>query len=421
VTARNWMSFNFRAEEMPSLAVLDEIVPNNPLWLACGAHRGHTNSLGLKRMGLRQDTPHPVGGTLCRDPKTGQLTGRLEETAQTFVWNLLPTPVDEATSLKIACKYYNSIGVTSVQNDGVSSEELVAYQMLKHSGELTMRAGLTFRIFPTFSDEKVIAIIQAMAGAALGGVGDDRVKMGGIKTGNETLYPAPGRAQWLRDRLRDLCIEMAKHKVRFLPHVEAGMCPENLSIFQEVNAKYPLKDLRWGLTHQRWTNPDMIRINRDLGLCVNQDVAFGILTLRQLEMDRKQAMPPDRLYCPLPLWIDAGVPAALNTDGGGVCTELSLWAAIYCATHRELFPEFNPEFTISREEAIRRATMGGAYRMMMENKIGSIEVGKLADLAVLTADPLTCGAKELYGMKAVMTLLSGKIVHKAETSEIPHP
>lgn len=414
VTAPNWRSFDFRAEDMPPLAVLDETVPDNPLWLACGVHRGHTNSLGLKLAGITKETPNPPGGTICRDPKTGELTGRLEETAQNLLKELLPPTVDEVTALRSACKFYNSIGVTGIQNDGVSAADLMTYQTLKNSDELTMRCGLNIRLDPTMSDEKIYSTVHAIAGAALGGLGDDIVKVGGIKVVAETLYPMPGIAMWPRDCLRDICLDMAQNKVRFLPHVEAGMIPEILGIMREVDEKHPLKDLRWGVTHQRWPSPDMVQINKDLGLCVNQDVAFGILTLTTLEMDRKRALPPDRVYCPLPLWMKAGVPLSLNTDGGGVCTELSIWAAIYCATHRELFPEFNPEFNISREEALRLCTMGGAYRMMLEDKTGSIEVGKLADLAVLAADPLTCMPDKLHDITAVMTILGGEIVYEGK-------
>lgn len=414
VTAPNWLSFNFRAEDMPTLKVLDEIFPNNPLWLACGAHRGHTNSLGLKLAGITKDTPDPPGGTICKDPKTGELTGRLEEGAQYLVKKLLPKPVDEVTALRNACKFENSIGVTGIQVDGEDEKALIAYQTLKKSGELTMRCGINMSIDPKMSDKEVFAMIHAIAGAALGGLGDDMVKVGGIKTVAESLYPMPGIAMWPRDRLRDICLEIAKNKLRFVTHSNAGMNEELLGIMKEVNEKYSIKDLRWGLVHQRFTNPAMIQLNKDLGLCAHQDVAFGLLSLTLLEVDRKKALPPDRLYCPLPLWIKAGVPLSLNTDAGGACTELSVWNAIYAATHRQLFPDFNPEFNISREEALKLATMGGAYRMMMEDKIGSIEVGKLADLAILVADPLTCKPEQLHDMTAVMTILGGKIVYEAK-------
>lgn len=414
VTAPNWRSFDFRAEDMPSLAVIDEIVPNNPLWLACGVHRGHTNSLGLKLAGITKDTPDPPGGTIRKDPKTGELTGRLEETAQYPLKKLLPPALDEVSALRSACKFYNELGVTAIQNDGVTAGELAAYNTLKYTGELSIRSGLNVYITPAMSDQEISARIQALAGAALGGIGDDMVKVGGLKAVAESLYPMPGKPMWPKDRLTKLCLEMAKNKVRFMPHVEAGVIPEILSIYQEVNKTYPLKGLRWGVTHQRWVNPEMIQINKDLGLVVNQDVAFGIMTLTGLEMDRKKTLPPDRLYCPLSLWVKAGIPVGLNTDGGGVCTELSLWAAIYVATNRQLWPDFFPEYNISRQEALRMATMGGAYRMMMDNKIGSIEAGKLADLAVLAKDPLACTPDELYRMKAVMTMVGGKIVYQAK-------
>jgi len=163
------------------------------------------------------------------------------------------------------------------------------------------------------------------------------------------------------------------------------------------------------------TNPQLIQINRDLGLVINHELGFFTLSLTPklvTKVIHGAKDHPGRLYAPIPLYFEAGIPFCLNSDGGFGNNVTSLWASVWVATDREQWPGYGDEFSISREDALRAATMGGAYNIMMDDRIGSIEPGKLADLAVLSADPLTCPPEDIQNINSLLTIVDGKIVYE---------
>lgn len=413
-TNRNWPAFHFHPDELPTLADLDEAVPDRPLALPYG-HALITNSLAMKVAGITIDTPSPVGGTIVKDPVTGEPTGRFEETATKLLTQFLPSP-PVLECARAGQTFYNSIGVTAVQDDGYDP---LPWLELKASGDLTLRYGWSEIVDPGLSLEAIFTLIHAISGAGLpglSGLGDDMARITGISFNNESLWPHPGTARWERDKLFRVCLEAAKCKLRVRQHCEAGMIQENLDIYIDVNKTYPIKALRWAIGHQRWPNKEHIQIQKELGCVVNQDIAFAVLSVPRFELERKFSLLPEenRLFCPVPLWLKEGIPVCLTTDGGGACTPeaLSIWACLWVAANRRLFPEFDPQFSISREEALRAITNTPAYWMGLEDKLGSIEVGKLADMAVLTKDPMTCPDEELKDIKTLITILNGKIVYQ---------
>lgn len=416
-TAANW--YLGQVERRPNLLELDVTTPDNPLWLPLGAYEGFTNSKGLKLAGITKDTPDPPGGVIYKDPKTGMPTGHLRGTAKKIITNLLPSP-NSTAGLREAVSYFNSIGVTAVEDDGMDyffPGAFAAYQRLKDSGELSVRSVLMLGISEAMSKEEIAGVTNSITHSGLkrGGLGDDMVKVIGLKTVNENT--ATGEKLWPRDFLRDVLMVAAKNRLSVRIHSLCGMNEENLGIFQEVNNKYPIKDLRWGLVHMHFQTPEFIQIEKELGLVINHDLGFSFVGVGpEVWYGKLFGAPkhPNRLIAPVPLYIKEGIPFSLSSDAGGANNQPSVWSSVYVACNREKWPGWGDSYGISREEALRAVTMGGAYRLNMEDKIGSIEVGKLADLAVLSADPLTSPVEQLKGIKASMTVLGGKIVYEAK-------
>jgi predicted amidohydrolase YtcJ len=163
--------------------------------------------------------------------------------------------------------------------------------------------------------------------------------------------------------------------------------------------------------------PEFIQTAKDLGLNIHHDLGFAFIGVGpKVWFGQLFGAPknPGRLICPVPIYLKEGIPFSLNSDAGGANNQLSVWVSVYVACNRKNWPGWGDEYSISRKEALRAVTMGGAYRIGMEDRIGSIEVGKLADMAVLSANPLTCPDEELKRMKSVMTILNGKIVYQAK-------
>ena len=124
-------------------------------------------------------------------------------------------------------------------------------------------------------------------------------------------------------------------------------------------------------------------------------------------------LPPETgRNTPLRDLIDAGVNVGLVTDNVPVSLFWPIWEAV-ARLSRVTNAPIAPAQALTRAEALRCATMGGAYLTYDEDKKGSLEPGKLADLAVLTADPLTCPEPAIRDIAADMTMVGGKVVYRS--------
>ena len=127
-------------------------------------------------------------------------------------------------------------------------------------------------------------------------------------------------------------------------------------------------------------------------------------------LQARHGLPDEDAIVPLRALREAGVRVSLATDN----VPISLWHPIAQAVTRLSTAErrpIAPDQALSREEAIRCATIHGAFLTMEEDRKGSIEPGKLADLAVLSADPLTVPDARIAGITAVLTIVGGRVVH----------
>jgi len=414
-TAANW--YVGQVERRPELEELDAVIPDNPLWLPLGAYEGFTNSVGLNLAGIKKDTLNPQGGIVYKDEKTGEPTGHLRGTARKLITDLLP-PVEPPSGLREAVRYYNSIGVTAVCSEGLDyyfPRALEAYQLLKHSGELTIRCVLTLGISEGMCREEIFGMIHALtcSGLPRGGLGDDLMKVIGLKTVNENT--ATGEPLWPREFLKEVLLEAAQNKVSVRIHAVCAAIGETLELYEEVNRQYPIKDLRWGVSHMHMQTPKFIKTAKELGLNIHHDLGFAFIGVGpKIWYGELHGGPkyPDRLIAPVPLYLKKGIPFSLNSDAGGANNQLSVWVSVYVACNRKDWPGWGDEYSISREDALRAVTIGGAYRLGMEDKIGSIEVGKLADLAVLSRDPLTCDPDNLGEITSEKTIVGGRIVYE---------
>jgi predicted amidohydrolase YtcJ len=115
---------------------------------------------------------------------------------------------------------------------------------------------------------------------------------------------------------------------------------------------------------------------------------------------------------PLRSLLDAGVKVSLATDNVPITPWLPVWQTI-ARTSYQTKQRVAPEQALSRAEALRCATADGAYLTFDEDKKGSLQAGRFADLVVLSADPLTVAEPEIANISARMTMVGGKIVHEA--------
>ncbi len=367
---------------LPTLAELDEVAPDYPVYLqASFSGPSAVNSLAkahLESNGL--DTIAPDGG-IPRDT-----TGRTPRAIQ-----ILQGEQSDADAERAATEYMtwaNSMGITTVIDMTSTGDAAMAYR-LWDGGDLTVRMRLRYGGLGAI--ETTIRSVEA--GLEQVGDGDDMMRVIGVgefSVGGFGDTSADFAEGWSEIAGRGW--PLAQHSLRSAEH-EA-----HISAFEEVDATTPLADLHWSLDHSNQVSSDQLSRLADLGVGVgvHNFAYYGSLG----------AGAPFRDI------IDAGVTAGAGSDGRAV-GPLNPWQGIhYMVTGRTISGSLvNNGQQITRLEALRLYTMGSAWTALEEGQLGSIEVGKLADLVVLDADFLNVPEDEIDDIAAALTLVGGVVVY----------
>lgn len=431
---------NLKEGRFPNRWELDEAAPDNPVYIRPiwgywrRAPRAETlvsaaNSRALEAAGIDRNTRPPTDGVSIEiDPVSGQPNGVFVEPGPSSVVELTLfaaapgfTLDQRVDGLWRAMRLYNATGTTSVyEGHGVAPELLRAYRSVNAEGGLVVRAHLGFS--PSWTrvprEQRVRHICQWGAWLGGPGLGDPWLRMEsmwaqeGDKPGDACRTAAAPYTGWsgfhydcglARDDLVEVLIEAARRRIRV-----AGLWPSMLDVFTEVDRVCPIGELRWILVHQvSYTQEDIQRI-LDLGLVLTPETGRFIF---------KEGNAPgnpfgnvaDDTHAPLKSLVDAGVPVSLETDNVPPSLFHHMWQAI-SRTDRFGNPVGLEEQKLSREEALRLATNGGAYLVQREHELGSLEPGRLADLAVLSDDYLTCSEDRIKDITAPLVMVGGRVV-----------
>jgi predicted amidohydrolase YtcJ len=181
-----------------------------------------------------------------------------------------------------------------------------------------------------------------------------------------------------------------------------------LDAYERANADTPIGDRRWSIEHAFIGRPDHLPRIKALGIGLSvQDHLYlaGPSLIRYWGPSRAALTTPVRLY------LDAGLPVSSGTDAP-VVPYPPLWTLYHFITRDTITGGvLGADQRVSREDALRMATMGNAWLTMEEKEKGSIEPGKLADLVVLSDDPLTAPEARIRDATVLLTIVGGAIVH----------
>jgi predicted amidohydrolase YtcJ len=186
--------------------------------------------------------------------------------------------------------------------------------------------------------------------------------------------------------------------------------PGVLDLYDEIDRIVPLRGKRWVIAHiDTFSRRDIDRIVR-MGLVLTTHTNNSLYkTLDGLA----RRLPPERHHeiAPLRSLLDAGVAVSLATDNVPVSLFLPVWQTV-ARTSFQTGQRVAPEESLTRVEALRCATTNGAYLTFDEDRRGSLQPGKFADLAVLSADPLKVEESEIAGITSRMTMVGGNVVYE---------
>ena len=425
----------------PTRQELDAAAPDHPVFIRSiwGFWRHSlplvacANTEALRRAGITRDTVSPVETLKIEKDAAGEPTGVFIESEMQPLAELIWfrrafgfTRVDRARALPRSARAYHAYGTTSVfEEHGVANEVLRAYKDARRDGTLTMRTALVFS--PSW---------KAMAGAPLGpfleawagwlaepALGDDWLKVSGLyinigkRPSDDLRAGASPYTGWSgfnydtglpRERVKELLLACARNDIRAI--CNTNISPGLIDLLYEVHREVSLKGRRWVVGHIS------ILSRKDIERIVQMDLLVTAHTNQFLYKEARATqakLPPDRQQenTPLRALLDAGVKAGLVTDNVPVSMFYPIWQAV-ARRERVTNERVSPEQAITRAEALACATIHNAYLTFDEAKKGSLEPGKLADLAVLSADPLAVEEDDIREIRSLMTMVGGRMVYE---------
>jgi predicted amidohydrolase YtcJ len=384
-----------------------------------GGHTAYGNTLAFDKAGITAATPDPKGGKIDRDAAGGP-AGRLAETAVDLATRLIPvreTVADRQEGVKIISRMLAKTGITSVHDASASVADFRAYQDARAAGDLGTRV---------YSLIFAAEIDQVIAAGMRQGMGDEWVRLGGMKAIcdgsisertarlSEPYIGRPNDFGIIVTQPEDLWPQLEKaHRAGLQIGIHAngdvgiGIV---VGLYERLQQAYPRKDPRFRIEHCTVVTPDLVRRIKALGAIptpFSTYVYWHGEKMREYGAERLERMFALRTF------LDAGIRPTFASDypPGPFEPMMGLQSMVTRTDMKGTTWGASQRITI--DEAIRVATLNGAYASYEENDKGSIEAGKLADLVVLGRDPYREPPASLVTIPIERTMVGGRWVYES--------
>jgi predicted amidohydrolase YtcJ len=420
VTNSDWHEGQLREQRLPYRDDLDRASPRHPLVVVRGGHEYILNTEALAKWGIDESVQSPEGGSIGRYPD-GRLNGELVDTAKRLV-TLPPrpelSPGERRKALVEELRRLAAVGLTSVRYASGTPALYRDLEEIREAGELPLRANVLLRV----SDEEEAAKLGIAPDA-----GDEWVRVAGIKLGVDGgfeggLMREPYEEPWGRSGtfygLQTVPTEAYIALVRALNRdgwriathaVGDAAIDLVLDAYEKANEHRSLGGRRFVIEHGFLPRDDQFPRMKALGIHV---AAQHHLYLAAPSLVKYWGGARAKRVTPLRAYLDAGIPVSLGTDAP-VVPYPPLWVLYHFVTRDTLSAGvMGEEQKVSREEALRAMTLGGAALTFEEDSKGSLEPGKLADLVVLEEDILTCAPERIRDMEVALTIVGGRVVYR---------
>lgn len=421
ITSGNWDHESWEVKELPTKEMIDDFSQDTPIFVdRFDGHMGLANSKALALAGITKDTPSPDGGEIVKDPKTGEPTGVLKDAAMPLIYKIIPA-ANAAQKIKFierALQEARENGITSV-HDITFQPDLIAYQDLEKAGKLTCR----------FYTRLPISTYQNLVNTGIqAGFGSDKIKLGSIKAyadgslGSSTALMFKPYTQnpntkglasdiIINGSLTKWAVDADKNHLQLSIHAIGDSANYlMLKLFEKITQENPKWDRRFRIEHAQHVRFEDIQAFAKLGVIASVQpyhcIDDGVWAAKRIG-DRVNYTHPYKSF------LEAGVKLCMGSDWS--VAPLNAILGIYAAVTRQTVDGANPmgwipKQKISVQEAIKAYTINNAYAAFEENVKGSIEVGKLADMVVLSEDILIIQPEKIKNVQVLMTIFDGKIV-----------
>ncbi|MEM7426272.1 MAG: amidohydrolase [Pseudomonadota bacterium] len=420
---------DIRSGGYPDLASLDAAADGRPLYIQrTDGHLCLANSRAFAEVGLGTDPADPAFGSFDRDPQTDALTGLCRETAAEIFTAFVhrnDTPESLADGLEKVFAEWRALGITSVYNSLCGRRSIEAYQQLKATERLGMRVGVIV-------SGREAGLIESYIQAGIrSGFGDDWLRIIGVEwcpdcstSGRTAAYyepyigepvpgePEPNTGMLLYDRDDLASRAVAAHRAGLQVMIE-GVGDRGidfaLDAIEACLEAEPRDDHRMRVEHCCYVTPPILERLKRLEVIDSSATGFmhdlGSAYVANRGQEAMRHMWPHRSL------IDNGVPAPGHSDAM-VCQANPFTALWSMVTRRSgTGADLDECEKVSRTEALRAYTTLGAYSGREEAIKGSLEVGKLADIAILDRDYFSCPEEEIRKIRVESTVLNGDITY----------
>jgi predicted amidohydrolase YtcJ len=438
ILGRGWAYTVFTSGTLPNRQQLDAVVSDRPVYLeSFDGHSWWANSKALQAAGISKATIDPSGGTIVRDPATGEPTGAIkEDEADDLIRRAIPLPSHDqiVAALLNGMQEANRVGLVRVISpDGVSMRggdfhALDLYDELRNQGKLTLRFDIALRIPPPkLTDSDVKSILAARSRFHDDWIGAGKAKFfvdGVIETRTAAMLQPyaddkqSGHLLWQPDEYLRAVTELDRNGIQIFSHAIGDRAIRlALDSYQTAQQANHTKDSRHRIEHiEDAAESDLPRFGQ-----------LGVIASFQ----PLHAYPDDDIF---KVWAKNLGPERAQRgwawrtvkNGGGVLAfgsdwpivTMNPWAGIQNAVTRQTTdgePKggWLPEQRLTLDEAVRGYTLDASFAGHREKSEGSIEPGKLADLIVLSQNLFDISPREITKTEVLLTMVGGKVVYQS--------
>ena len=409
-------------EGFPLHDQLSEVSPNNPVLLThASGHATFANARAMEMSGITSATPDPDGGEILRDAR-GNPIGVFRETASGLLRGASAdaTPPDPRRQAELAVQEALAKGITSFQDAGSSFETvdllknmvddgslgIRLWVMLRESNEALAARGKDYRMIGYGDNRLTVRAIKRSIDGALGSRGawllapySDSPESTGLNT--TTPESISETAAWAIDNDFQLCVHAIGDRAN----------RETLDLYQRTFEANPDKTgLRWRDEHTQHLHPDDIPRFAELGVIASMQGVHSTSDGPYVVARLGEQRAAEGAY----VWkslIETGAVVANGTDAP--VEDVSPIASYYATVSRRLADGsvFFPEQRLSRLEALKTYTINAAFAAFEEDLKGSLTVGKLADITVLSKDVMTIPEDEISSTEVAHTIVGGRVMY----------
>jgi predicted amidohydrolase YtcJ len=443
VRGRGWDEGKLAEKRYVYAADLDKVAPSNPVWLThTTGHYGVANSYALRLAKVTSATGNPPAGTIDRDAQ-GNPSGVMKEAAMALVTRHVPplTREQEKNGILKIVDDFNKEGMTGAKDPGIDPDKWELYQELLTENKLHVRVFALWRGPRSTNDlPPLITRIQKLPRPPTS-LGGDTLFSGGVK-----LYmdgSGGARTAWMYedwnknftekdagnvgypttppDAYREIVTQLHNAGIHVSTHAIGDRAIDwVVDTYAQVLQAKPTRGLRHGIIHGNTPTDHaietMARLQREFDAGYPEAQApflwwIGDNYAGNLGPERALRLKPFHTY------VERGIKWAGGSDYSVTPfpARYGLWASVARKTLNGTYgaTPFGTKESVDIRTALRSYTIWAAHQMFLDERIGSIEIGKAADIAVWDRDMYTAPVDELRNLTCELTLVAGKVVYQA--------